>query len=91
MTPPPYPPFTGFEPCATTDPEIFYPEKGKSGPHPSKAKALCRSCDLISECQEWAVWFEEDGIWGATSGKERMEIRRRRGIVRQTPSRPSAA
>ena len=29
-SPPPYPPTTGYEPCAITDPELFFPERNNN-------------------------------------------------------------
>lgn len=85
MTSPPYPKYTGSEPCATTDPEIFFPARGqKGGIHPDKVKAIClRGCLVETRiaCAEWAIHNEADGVWGGLSAPERRAIRRRRGIV----------
>jgi WhiB family redox-sensing transcriptional regulator len=36
------------------------------------AKALCRSCPIMTDCFEYAVSsHQEHGIWGATSPSER--------------------
>jgi WhiB family transcriptional regulator, redox-sensing transcriptional regulator len=44
--------------CAQTDPEAFFPEKGGST---REAKRVCLSCDVRSECLEYAlgraVWY----------------------------------
>ena len=38
--------------CAQTDPEAFFPEKGGST---REAKKVCLSCDVRSECLEYAL------------------------------------
>lgn len=85
---PPYPKYTGYEPCATTDAEVFFPIRGaKGGIHPNKVKAIClRGCDPVirEACAEWAIHHEREGVWGGLSAPERRAIRKRRGIVIDT-------
>ena len=42
--------------CAQTDPEAFFPEKGGST---REAKRVCLSCDVRSECLEYALAHDE--------------------------------
>ncbi|WP_328596787.1 WhiB family transcriptional regulator [Agromyces humi] len=59
--------------CAQTDPEMFFPEKG--GPT-SDPKKVCKSCEVRSECLDYALDNDEDfGVWGGTSPRERRDIR----------------
>lgn len=61
--------------CAQTDPEAFFPEKGGST---REAKQICNSCDVRSECLEYALGHDERfGIWGGLSERERRRLRRR--------------
>ena len=61
--------------CAQTDPEAFFPEKGGSS---RDGKRVCLSCDVRTECLEYALENDERfGIWGGTSELERRELRRR--------------
>ena len=61
--------------CAQTDPEAFFPEKGGST---REAKRVCQSCDVRSECLEYALRHDERfGIWGGLSERERRKLRRR--------------
>ena len=54
--------------CAQTDPEAFFPEKGGST---REAKRVCLSCDVRSECLEYALAHDERfGIWGGLSERE---------------------
>jgi len=61
--------------CAQTDPEAFFPEKGGST---RDAKRICTSCDVRSECLEYALQNDERfGIWGGLSERERRKLKRR--------------
>ncbi|MFN3866435.1 MAG: WhiB family transcriptional regulator [Demequina sp.] len=61
--------------CAQTDPEAFFPEKGGST---REAKKVCASCDVRSECLEYALENDERfGIWGGLSERERRKLKRR--------------
>jgi WhiB family transcriptional regulator, redox-sensing transcriptional regulator len=60
--------------CAQTDPEAFFPEKGGST---REAKRVCRSCDVRTECLEYALQHDERfGIWGGLSERERRRLKR---------------
>lgn len=61
--------------CAQTDPEAFFPEKGGST---REAKKVCLSCDVSSECLDYALKNDERfGIWGGLSERERRKLKRR--------------
>ena len=61
--------------CAQTDPEAFFPEKGGST---REAKKICNSCEVRSECLEYALGHDERfGIWGGLSERERRRLKRR--------------
>lgn len=61
--------------CAQTDPEAFFPEKGGST---REAKKVCLSCDVRSECLEYALSKDERfGIWGGLSERERRKLKKR--------------
>lgn len=61
--------------CAQTDPEAFFPEKGGST---REAKRVCLSCDVRSECLDYALAHDERfGIWGGLSERERRRLKRR--------------
>ena len=66
--------------CAETDPELFFPHHGVS---PAPAKQLCRRCDHINDCLIWALHHFVDGVWGATTPKERKDLRQQLGIEAQ--------
>jgi len=61
--------------CAQTDPEAFFPEKGGST---REAKRVCLTCDVRSECLEYALAHDERfGIWGGLSERERRKLKKR--------------
>lgn len=61
--------------CAQTDPEAFFPEKGGST---RDAKKICGSCEVRSQCLEYALENDERfGIWGGLSERERRKLRKR--------------
>lgn len=66
--------------CRNEDPELFFP-LGDSGPallQIDDAKAVCRTCTVVSECLSWAMESGQDsGIWGGMSEAERRALRRR--------------
>ena len=79
--PPPYPPTTGYEPCAITDPELFFPERNNNFIKITEiAKGLCRTCPIQLACLTYAVGTDVEGVWGGTNEKERKEIQKRDGI-----------
>jgi WhiB family redox-sensing transcriptional regulator len=60
--------------CAQTDPEAFFPEKGGST---REAKRICSTCEVRSECLEYALEHDERfGIWGGLSERERRRVKR---------------
>lgn len=61
--------------CAQTDPEAFFPEKGGST---REAKKVCLTCDVRSDCLEYALLNDERfGIWGGLSERERRKLKKR--------------
>jgi WhiB family redox-sensing transcriptional regulator len=64
--------------CAQTDPEAFFPEKGGST---REAKKVCGSCEVRSECLDYALANDERfGIWGGFSERERRRLKQRRSL-----------
>lgn len=75
--PPPF--FDGSQPCAQTDPEMFFPEKGYSGELVKAAKQVCAGCEFRQPCLEYAVKTRIEGIalagiWGGTTVVERRKL-----------------
>ncbi len=58
--------------CAHTDPELFFPEKGKRS---RDARAVCAGCPVCAECLEDALAQNRVyGVWGGTTERERRRL-----------------
>lgn len=44
---------------------------------PEAAKRVCDRCPVLAECLE-AGWYLADGIWGGTTGYQRLQLRANR-------------
>ena len=44
------------------------------------AKTICNRCTFVEPCLEYALRNDVLGIWGASTEKERCQIRKTRGI-----------
>lgn len=66
--------------CAETDPEVFFPPPGGSV---REAMATCRACTVRPECLEYVLSLDTgtDGVWAATTERERARLRRRRATA----------
>lgn len=71
--------------CREEDPELFFPI-GTTGPalmQVEDAKAVCRRCDVMEPCLNWALENGQDaGVWGGMSEDERRALKRRRARAR---------
>ena len=65
--------------CRNTEPDLFFPV-GTTGPAIDQieaAKRVCRSCDAIEPCLDFALATnQESGVWGGTSEEERRKLRK---------------
>ncbi len=68
--------------------ETFFPEKGDEKGRTKLAKAYCNRCPVRKACAWYAAAGNEQGIWGATTDKQRRGIRKREGLAR--PASPRA-
>ena len=65
--------------CRDTDPDLFFPvgTTGQAIDQIEAAKAVCRACDALTECLEFALATnQESGVWGDTSEDERRKLRK---------------
>jgi WhiB family redox-sensing transcriptional regulator len=67
--------FDGTQPCAQTDPEIFFPEPTTPRSVLKVARDICRSCDFQAPCLEFAIRTRSTGIWGGTTERERRKYK----------------
>lgn len=87
--------------CADTDPEVFFPDLQPLSPKAraravEQAKSICRGCPLLEPCLTYALTHHEAGIWGGTTEKERVSIKRRaadrrRGVAQRRKAADAAA
>lgn len=62
--------------CLGQDTALFFPEDEADA---TAALAICAVCPVRSECLEWALDSrQDDGVWGATVGRDRVRLRRQR-------------
>ena len=65
-----------FAACKNQPIELFYP---KSGRRPTRALAICGTCDVKSECLEYALEHHQHwGVWGDMTERQRFEEKRQR-------------
>ena len=72
------PKFDGTQLCAQVDPELFFPEDHiEARKNMPKVKLICGSCQFKDPCLNYALKYPElQGIWAATTEKERRFLRR---------------
>lgn len=75
--------------CNNYDPDIFQPDTVEDE---EVAKAICRNCPVMLQCQAWALnKREQAGVWGGLSEDDRAYIwtgrRKSRRRHRKSPSR----
>ena len=65
--------------CKDLDTDLFFPVgvTGPAIPHLARAKAVCRTCPVRSECLDFAITTNQEfGVWGGASEEERRGLRR---------------
>lgn len=60
-------------PCGNY-PDLFYVE-GNSYVEVRQAKEFCKSCPVKLQCSEYALKWEDEGIWGGLTARERIVLR----------------
>lgn len=61
--------------CQDFDPSIFFPSTGE-GYKVRVAKQICGGCSVRGACLNYALQNpDEQGVWGGTTVKERLNIR----------------
>lgn len=64
--------------CRDLDPDVFFPVDGNQM---EEIKAICDGCPVRPQCLDHALRFERDGVWGGTSERQRVRMRRAAGIT----------
>ncbi|PQM51801.1 WhiB family transcriptional regulator [Mycolicibacter virginiensis] len=71
--------WTDQAPCAQTDPDAFFPDKGGTTRH---AKTVCRACPVRAECLQYALDNDERyGVWGGLSERELRRVRAGENVI----------
>lgn len=64
--------------CRAFPPNTFFPSDGVGV---DKARKICATCPVTSECLEYALTNHIDhGVWGGCSERERRRIGKRRRL-----------
>ena len=61
--------------CKNISPHLFFPEKGDTSTQ-HQAIAVCRHCTVRWDCLEYGLRHSERGVWGGTTERQRIHIRR---------------
>ena len=79
--------------CRNTEPDLFFPV-GTTGPAVDQidaAKRVCRSCDAMEPCLDFALATnQESGVWGGTSEEERRKLRKAWLAARRSQHAPAS-
>lgn len=68
-------PWADYAACATTSPDVFFPEHRESS---APARAICRTCPVIGDCYAAAQEIKPQfGIWAGMSVRQLAEARKR--------------
>jgi hypothetical protein len=94
----------GTPPCAESFPDAFFSEeqsvtvmnhKGKpvlktwsKYEYEKEAKAICAECPYKIACLEYAIKYNELGIWGGTTENQRKNMRTARNLEPNRRGRP---
>lgn len=63
------------------DPDLFFPEVGAGHWQLAAARKACSECPIVAQCAEYGIKNEPyHGFWGGLNVKERLAIRRARGM-----------
>lgn len=71
--------------CGPLDPmeasKLFFVERGGKA---AKAKVFCSTCPVQRQCLNYAIFYNEGGIWGGMSESERNAIAPLIGILSES-------
>ena len=70
--------------CVGDDRDLWFPDAGGST---RAARQICNGCSVKQQCLDYAVVYEDFGIWGGMSPEQRNRYRREQRISGRRPSR----
>ena len=63
--------------CLDHEPEVFFPPGPSALEHMAEARAVCRTCPVVTDCLRVALADPTlVGVWGGTSEAQRAALRR---------------
>jgi WhiB family redox-sensing transcriptional regulator len=65
--------------CRHEDSQLFFPSRGGHNNSGARARQICATCSVTSECLEYALSFSahyDFGIYAGTNAKARRAMRR---------------
>ena len=65
--------------CREIGGELFFIEENPNAWR--EAKKVCSLCKVQYECLEYALGMDVDGVWGGTTKKERMKLKKVRAAA----------
>ena len=66
--------------CRGEDQVLFFPPVEITRDHVDRVRPICQACPVFTSCHAWALEHETEGIWAATSPKDRIRLRRAMGM-----------
>lgn len=82
-------PTTGTPLCASIDTELFFlPDDIGVSRYPKLLAGICASCEVKTECLEYALKWDVLGWWGGTSEADRRRLRKSRNITPEPITMP---
>ena len=60
--------------CKDVDPDLFFPDGKNKREQEHKAKQVCASCPIVTDCLQFAIDNDQIGIWGGTTDEDRKYI-----------------
>jgi len=74
--------FDGTQPCAQTDPELFFPETaGEANKSKRLIRMICSRCSFKVECLEYSLTTDVHGAWGGYLETERKHMKRHQKLT----------
>jgi WhiB family redox-sensing transcriptional regulator len=70
--------------CRGVDPNLFFPDSGSPGCNDEAART-CATCPVQHACLDHALRHEWSGYWAGTTKRDRIRLRRERGITLESP------
>ena len=82
-----YPNYDGTQNCARMGVDVFYQDydNSTSMEEIKNLKEFCSTCNILIECNDYAIKHEKYGFWGGTTPNERRTIRSNNKILLDLP------